>query len=585
MKSLLLPTLLCCIFCLNISAQKLSEKYLKNETVTYDECIAFYKLLAQKHSNAKLITCGLTDVGKPLHLFVITSDGDFNPSSIQNKNKRILLINNGIHPGEPDGIDASMKFSEDILTGKIPDSLLNHIVICIIPVYNIDGALSRGCCSRSNQNGPKEYGFRGNARNLDLNRDFIKCDSENSKSFAKIFREWDPDVFIDTHVSDGADYPYTMTLISSQHNKLNHWLGNYLKIEMTPALFQKMLEKNDEMIPYVNSFNWEDPPDKGIVGFLEIPRFSTGYATLFNTISFVAETHVFKPFPVRVKSTYNLLKSLLEVTDADYIKIGDLRKKAKQDCATRTDFDLQWQADTAKFELINFQGYEAKYKKSTVTGLQRMYYDHAAPYAKTTKFYDEFKATTSVKKPETYILPQAWKEVIERMKLNDIEMARLSRDTMLDAEVYYIEDYATSHEPYEGHYLHSNVKLRKENQLIQFHKGDFVINVNTKNNRYAVETLEPQGVDSYFAWGFFDAILQQKEWFSPFVFEEKAEEILKQHPGLKADFETKQKQDTAFAKDAFSQLNFIYRHSDYFEKTYKRYPVVRLNAKLNLPVE
>src|SRR6185295_4035361 len=213
-----------------------------------------------------------------------------------------------------------------------------------------------------------------------------KCDSENAKSFEKIFHEWDPDVFLDTHVSDGSDYPYTMTLISSQHNKLNQLLGNYSKIEMTPALFQKMLEKNDEMVPYVNTFNWEDPPDKGIVGFFEPPRFSTGYATLFNTIGFVAETHVFKPFPQRVKSTYNLILSMLEIMNNDFDKIGELRSKANQDCATRIDFPLQWQVDTAKFDLINFKGYEAKYKKSNVTGLQRLYYDHESQYARTTKF-------------------------------------------------------------------------------------------------------------------------------------------------------------------------------------------------------
>ncbi|MEP7170586.1 MAG: hypothetical protein ABI855_14545, partial [Bacteroidota bacterium] len=234
---------------------------------------------------------------------------------------------------------------------------------------------------------------------------------------------------------------------------------------------------------------------------------------------------------------------------------------------------------------INFKGYEAKYKKSAVTGLQRLYYDRDAPNSGTTKFYDEFKATASVKKPGIYIIPQGWKEVVERMKLNDIDMKRLSRDTAVNAEVYYIEDYATSHDPYEGHYLHSNVKLRKENQLMQFYKGDYVLYTNSKNNRYIIETLEPQGVDSWFAWGFFDAILQQKEWFSSFVFEEKAEELLNKNAALKSEFETKQKQDTAFAKDADAQLSFIYKHSDYFEKSCKRYPVVRLNTKINLPLE
>ncbi|MEO5571624.1 MAG: M14 family metallopeptidase [Bacteroidia bacterium] len=565
------------------SAQKLSEKYLKNETVTYSECISFYKELDQKYTNAKLLTYGLTDVGKPLHLFVITNDGDFNPSTIHQRNKIILLVNNGIHPGEPDGIDASMKFSEELLTGKISDTLLKHAVVCIVPVYNIDGALNRSCCSRSNQNGPEEYGFRGNSKNLDLNRDFIKCDSENAKSFEKLFHEWDPDVFIDTHVSDGADYPYTMTLISSQHNKLNPFLGNYMKAEMTSALFKKMLEKKDEMIPYVNSK--EVSPEGGIIAFFETPRFSTGYVTLFNTLSFVSETHVFKPFQGRVKSTYNILLSLLEVAGKDFMKIKELRNKAKQDCATRNDFDLQWQLDTTTSDLINFKGYEAKYKKSTVTGLERLYYDPGAPYERKIKFYDEYKATVTVKKPEMYIVPQTWREVIERLKINDIEMRRLGKDTVLEAEVYFIEKFTTSHDPYEGHYLHSNVEIRKGWEQLNFYKGDYVIDVNNKNSRYIVETLEPQATDSWFAWGFFDAVLGQKEWFSDYVFEEKAEEFLNQNPALKTEFETKQKLDTAFAENSFSQLNFIYQRSPYFEKSFKRYPVVRLNAKIKLPLE
>lgn len=580
---LLLKSFLALLLAGNVFAQKPPVKYLTNQTVTYSECISFYKELDETFSNAKLITCGMTDIGKPLHLFVISSDGDFDPASLHAKNKRIILVNNGIHPGEPDGIDASMKLAYELLSDKSKTALLDHVVVCIIPVYNIDGALNRSCCSRANQNGPGEYGFRGNGRNLDLNRDFIKCDSENAKSFTKIFRQWDFDVMADTHVSNGADYPYTMTLISTQHNKLNPVLGTYLKKEMTPALFEKMKEKKDEMITYVNSFDYDDSPDKGIVGFLEIPRFSTGYAALFNTLGFVAETHMFKPFAQRVESTYNLLLSLLEFTSENYLKIGELRTQAKADCKLKTRFDLQWKADTTKYEMINYKGYEAKYKTSDITGLQRMYYDRNAPYEKQIKFYDEYTATVSVEKPYAYIIPQAWKEVIDRLKINRIEMKQLKRDTVLEADVYYIENFSTSREPYEGHYLHSKVELKKENKELNFYEGDYIVYANQESNRYIVETLEPQGVDSWFAWGFFDATLQQKEWFSSYVFEEKAEEILIKNSSLRKEFEQKQKTDSAFAKNSFEQLAFIYRHSPYFEKSYKRYPVARINNTIILP--
>ena len=85
-----------------------------------------------------------------------------------------------------------------------------------IPVYNVDGALSRQDTSRVNQNGPEAFGFRGNARHLDLNRDFIKADSLNARTFAQVFTRWDPDVMVDTHTSNGADYQHVVTLIATQ---------------------------------------------------------------------------------------------------------------------------------------------------------------------------------------------------------------------------------------------------------------------------------------------------------------------------------------------------------------------------------
>src|ERR1035437_482863 len=177
-------------------------------TTTYDECITYYKNLSGQHDEIKVLGCGPTDIGKTLHLIVIDKDKDFNRVISYQKGKRVIMINNGIHPGEPDGVDASMMFVRDIVTKTELHKLLDNVVIIVIPIYNIDGALNRNSVSRVNQNGPENFGFRGNAQNLDLNRDFIKCDSKNARSFEEIFQKWKPDFLIDTHVSDGADYQY-----------------------------------------------------------------------------------------------------------------------------------------------------------------------------------------------------------------------------------------------------------------------------------------------------------------------------------------------------------------------------------------
>ena len=204
------------------------------ESPTYPEIIAWWQKLDQRSGKIKMLTMGPTDAGFPLNLIVISNDGDYNFSIIHKKNKRIILINNGIHPGEPDGIDASMLLARDIVTHKY--KLPDNIVLAIIPVYNIGGCLNRSANYRIDQNGPTEKGFRGNSENLDLNRDFIKSDSKEARSFAEIFHLVDPDVFIDNHVSDGADYQHIMTLLVSQHNKLGGAMGEFMNKKFEPGI-------------------------------------------------------------------------------------------------------------------------------------------------------------------------------------------------------------------------------------------------------------------------------------------------------------------------------------------------------------
>ncbi len=580
MHSSLLKTILAVFllapFCL--SAQKEKRKVFTT-TPTYDEIIVAYTSLATKSKIVKLTECGTTDIGKPLHLVVISKDGKFDPASAATKTK--IFINNGIHPGEPDGIDACIELTRMFVAH--PELLPANVVICIIPVYNVDGCLNRSSTSRANQNGPEEYGFRGNAKNLDLNRDFIKCDAQNTIGLEKVFRLWQPDIFIDTHVSNGADYQYVMTLIESQRSKMNYIVSDYVKNKMVPSLYATMKENKFEMCPYVE-FEGETP-ESGIIGFLESPRFSTGYSSLFNCISFVTETHMWKPYDDRVWATYEFLLAIINYSGKENEVISKIHLDANNAVKSQKSFTLNWQLDTTKFEWISFKGFEAKHKLSAISGQQRLYYDRNAPFTKQVKYFNTYVPVSTVTSPEFYIIPQAYTEVIERFKLNQIAMKRLKKDTLMTVEVYYIDDYKSTRTPYESHYLHSQVKVSRSMQAINYYRGDYVVQTNQISNRYIVETLEPEGGDSFFSWNFFDGILQQKEWFSDYIFEEKADSILNHTDALKDELVKKQKSDTAFAKDHWAQLYFIYSHSPYMEKTYNRYPVARLNQPAKLPLE
>jgi hypothetical protein len=550
----------------------------KNYTATYAEVMTYYQTLAKQQPQMKLLNYGSTDIGKPLTLVVLSKDKVFDPVLIKKQNKRVLLINNGIHPGEPEGIDASMMLARDLLK---KNQLPKDVVICFIAVYNIDGNMNRGQ-SRANQNGPRAYGFRGNYRNLDLNRDFIKADSKNALAFAQILNTWQPEVMLDNHVSDGADYQYVMTLIETQKDKQNPILANYTSKTMTADLYKGMKKSGYEMIPY--GAGEQGLPDSGIVSFMETPRFSTGFAAQHNIISYMTETHMLKPFDKRLYATYNFMQQLINICQRDAKLLGDMKKKVDAEVSEQKTYALNWEVDEKAVDTITFKGYAAEYKTSEVSGLKRLYYDRSKPYTKTIKFFNTYKATATADKPVAYIIPQAWGKVIDLFKLNRVAMKRLTHDTTLSLQMYYIGDYKTGTRPYEGHYLHSNVKLNPVDAKVKFYEGDYVVYVNQPINRYIVETLEPQGVDSFFAWNFFDSILGQKEYFSDYVFEDIAADLLKKDPELRKKLDDEKATNQQLAKSAAAQLNFVYRNSPYFEKTYLRYPVGRLltNTKLDI---
>lgn len=545
------------------------EKGNKNQSTTYEDCISFYQLLDANSDKIEMRTMGLTDSGKPLHIIVFSENKNFS----FNQNKAVLLINNGIHPGEPDGIDATMMLMRDIANAKI--KVPKNTIVVAIPVYNIDGMLNRNSFSRANQNGPEAYGFRGNGRNYDLNRDFIKSDTRNSRSFQELFHTVNPDVFLDNHVSNGADYQYTFTCIATQNERLGEKLGNFFKNEMYSEMVNDMRKKKIDVIPYVNIHGAK--PDLGYEQFTDTPRYATGYTTLFNTLGFVPETHMLKPYKDRVKTTYEFMVTAINYTDANWEKIKQLRKANLEDFKAGKQYPLHWEIDSTKVSYMDFKGYEGGYKPSEISGKDRLFYDRNKPFTKKIPFYGNYKPTKFVTIPKYYVLPQSQWQIIELLKLNNIEMTQISQNEIFEVEIYTIATYQTGKNAYEGHYGHYNTSVTKNIEKMEFRAGDYKISTNQLGVKYLLETLEPEAVDSYFNWNFFDTILQQKEGYSSYVFEDVAKQILEENPTLKQEFETKKQTDKAFTENGNDQLYWVYKHSKYFEKEFMRYPVYRVN--------
>jgi hypothetical protein len=335
-----------------------------------------------------------------------------------------------------------------------------------------------------------------------------------------------------------------------------------------------MAVKGYHLVPYVN--HWGHTPDKGWTAFHEGPRFASGFAAMHHTYAFVTETHMLKPFDKRVYGTYELMKTIIQVAAANASDIQQSRRADLQADALATHLPVEWVCDTGKQTKIMYMGYEAGYKPSEVSGKPRLYYDRSKPYTKEVLLYNDYKAKQTVTVPQAYMLSGAWAKVISRLRDNNVEMMRVDKDTTIYAGVYYIESYETTPRPYEGHYLHTKVITRKEKRYIKLYKGDYIIPTNQPAKRFLTEVLEPTAPDAYFAWGFFDAILQQKEGYSDYVFEDEAAKILSKDAALRKKLEGRKASDVKFAADGEAQLDFVYKHSPYYEPVHMRYPVFRL---------
>jgi hypothetical protein len=563
---------LCASLCSLLLVSFANAQWNQNTSPTYPELISYYQKMDAQHKEIELYAMGESDYGLPIYVCVVNGAQDSLKTFEKARISTTLLVNNAIHAGEPDGVNACLIWLDNwIKNGKKTNDLP---VIAFIPAYNVGGMMNRSSNSRANQNGPEEYGFRGNAQNLDLNRDFIKMDSKNAFTFATIYHALDPDVFVDTHVSNGADYQYTLTYISSMKERLAPSLRTLTYDKVIPSLTSSLKKKKWDLFPYVELV--KETPEEGMHAFNDLPRYAMGYASLFDAVSFTVVTHMLKPFPQRVQATHDFIADLIVYTGTYSKEIELARKEARTYWQQVKQFEFAYQL-TDKKDSILFKGFEFTNPPSPVTGLPRLKYHEDRPYEKYIPYFQTYRANDSVVIPSYFIIGSQCDEVIKRLIANQVQFKRLEKDTVIQISQERLLEFKSYSKPYEGHFYHSEVQSNVEMVDQQFKKGDILIPTNQYQRNFLLSILISRAEDSYFRWNFFDSYLQQKEYFSPYVFEEKALEILKEKPWIKEELEMMKAAEKSFRESQWDQLYFIYKNSDLFEESYYLLPIGILN--------
>jgi hypothetical protein len=544
-----------------------------NTSPTYPELIEHLKKMDKQHKELSMYAMGPSDYGLPIYLFVINGAKDSTRTFSKAQAGTTILINNAIHPGEPDGINACLIWLDQwIAQGKPLETKDGKKLplIAFIPAYNVGGMMNRSSTSRANQNGPEEYGFRGNARNFDLNRDFIKMDSKNAFTFARIFHSLDPDVFIDNHVSNGADYQYTLTYIASMKERMSSEMKELTYVKCIPYLEKNVKQQGWDLFPYVELKG--ETPAQGIHAFNDLPRYAMGYASLFHSISFTVETHMLKPFPQRVQATLAFMEGIVSFTTENAMEIEAKRSAAKLWARNLRQYDFNYQL-TEKADSISFKGYEHSFPLHPITGLKELTYDRTLPYELMIPWFKTYMPKDSIAVPKYYVVGGQEQEVINRLTANHVIFETLTTDQIDTLTVFSVKSYKSPSNPYEGHFKLSKIEVGESRQELRLKPGDILIPSAQDGALFIHAALQPRAEDSYLTWNFFDSYLQQKEYFSNYVFKDQIADILAKDQKLNEEYQLRKATDEKFRNSEWDQLYFIYSRSPYFEQTFMRLPI------------
>lgn len=545
-------------------------------TPRYDGTIEFCKKLDKESDWVYYTSFGKSPEGRELPLLIIDKDGFKMPVEVKQAGKLVVLIQAGIHAGEIDGKDAGLVLIRDMVIYKKYTDLLKNVTILFIPILNVDGHEHFGKYNRINQNGPVEMGWRTNAANLNLNRDYLKADAPEIQAWHKLFIEWLPDFFIDIHATDGADYQYVLTYHLEVFGNMNQALTNWQKNVYLKYVSEKMEKEKIPIFPYVIFRKWHDPRS-GLISWVGSPVLSHGYTALQNRPGLLIENHMLKDYKTRVEATIKMLIFSLEILNKDANHFKQLIREADLYFGTKpfyeSKYTLKW-TTSPDSSIVTFKGFEYEVVKSDLTAGDWVKYSNKPKEYKIPYFSSQIPSVM-IDVPYAYIIPPQWTEVIRRLEILGLNIDYLASPVKIEVEMYRLNNPEFSNKPFEGRQTVTKFNQTTELTEMLFPKGSAIVKLNQPSSQVAIHVLEPQAPSSYVYWGFFNSIFEQKEYSETYVMEKMAREMIARDDKLKKEFEEKMK-DQKFAGNSWEILNWFYSKTPYWDNRINLYPVGRI---------
>lgn len=547
-----------------------AEKAGFRTTPSYDETVAWLRTLVEAHPGIlRMVSLGQSPQGRDLVMVIASKEGSFTPEALKRGGKPTLLAQAGIHAGEIDGKDAGMMLLRDIAARGTERRLLDGANLLFVPIFNVDGHERASRYTRPNQRGPENAGWRTTSRNLNLNRDYAKADTPEMRAMVAALDRWDPDLYLDIHVTDGADYQWDITYGFNGAEGWSPSIGEWLTSRYRPKLDRDLAAWGHVPGPLV--FGVDDSLMKGLSGWVASPRFSQGYGDARHVPSMLVENHSLKPYRQRVLGTYVLVRSSLEAIAADR---EALREAIRRDRARRADpVPLDFKVPAGASPTIELLGIESRPRISEITGGVVLDW-LGRPMKATVPYLAATEVSVSVARPKAWWIPPAWEEVIERLEIHGIRFERIGEPREVRVEMYRLDDPKFETRSFEGH-VRVSATPRVEVRTETYPKNSVRVPADQPLGTLAALLLEPASEDSLFQWGFIPEPLERTEYIEGYAIEPLARRMLEADPELAEAFRQKLASDPEFRASERRRLEWFYERTPYFDERWRLYPIGR----------
>jgi hypothetical protein len=480
------------------SLRTVAEQSDNKRTGRFEEverlCPAFQRQWPQQ---VRCFEFGRTPEGRPMLALAASADGTLDAAAAHRAGRPVVLMQGAIHAGESDGKDAGFLALREMLEGSVAKDALKSATLVFVPVFNVDGHERFGRWNRPNQVGPEEMGWRVTAQNLNLNRDYVKAEAPEMQAMLRLLGEWDPILYVDLHVTDGAKFEH-----DTSYNVSPTLAGRepirQAAVALRDELMKRAAAQGSLPLDFYPSFIQDDDPSTGFAVSVGPKRFSQDYWASRNRLGVLVETHSWKDYPTRVRITHHTIVSLMEMAAHDGKQWLAAAQAADRESANIGGATVALTyTNTPHFKMIDFRGYEYERTPSAISGALMTRYNDQRPQIWHIPLRDEVTPDITVTAPRGgYLVPAAHARMVaDKLTLHGIEFRTIAQaQAGAEVEVFRASKAETARSTFEGRSMFSvEGDWSKERRDVP--AGSLFVPIAQPKSELAMVLLEPRDPD------------------------------------------------------------------------------------------